>query len=154
MAAVTKAQGLGHVSGGECSERLASGAFRGNSIGVGLVDRFVSAGRTGVRFVVVLGVFPITILFPPVRQIDDGARLGNRCERIETVADNGTLIFLIEGAAYRMSQRIIGEYGAWRLRRLENVASATENDGTEARGFQVSCYQTPGLMAHGSHRDQ
>ena len=53
-----------------------------------------------------------------------------------------------------MSERIIDEYATWRFAGFENVERAADNNRGDAVGFKVSRYQTPGLMAHGSHRYQ
>ena len=53
-----------------------------------------------------------------------------------------------------MAQRIVNKNTAWRVAGLENIERATNHNCGDTMGFEISCYQTPGLMTYGSHWDE
>jgi hypothetical protein len=76
---------------------------------------------------------------------------GDRFKGRERVADNCSLVIAIKGSTHAMPQGIINEQSTWWSPGLQNVERAANRDRCNAMCFKISCYQTPGLMADGSH---
>ncbi|MFT4585228.1 MAG: hypothetical protein ACI8XZ_004996 [Gammaproteobacteria bacterium] len=84
----------------------------------------------------------------------DLARGGDQFEGRKRVANNGPLILTVKRPPNAMPQGVVNKQSTWRSPSLQNIERTADRDCCNAMCFKISCYQTPGLMAHGSHRDQ
>ena len=99
-------------------------------------------------------MLPRLAIGPAVIELDYFAGASDRFESGQCIAHDGTLVVRIKGPPDGVSQRIINKNAARCLACFEDIECAANNNRGDAVGLKVSCYQTPGLMAHGSHRDQ
>ena len=64
------------------------------------------------------------------------------------------MIYAIERSPRRMTQRVVQKHGARRASCFDDVERARHAQGRGTVRFEVPGYQTHGLMADGSRRDQ
>ncbi len=94
------------------------------------------------------------VIFPPVRQVDDGAALFDSDSSREAVAEQGALAGRIVGCPRGVAERSIDKNRSRWIDPSGDGAGRGEADRGESGGFDVACDQTDRLVTYRSNRDE
>jgi hypothetical protein len=129
--------------------------FRSDPIGVSLIlGTQISRSPCVTAFSIGRRGFPGIAIRPAIIKMLDFTWGCDRFKCGQRVVHDCTLITWIKWPPDGVTERIIDEYTTRRPACFENIERAPDYNGRNAVGFKVSRYQTPGLMADGSHRNQ
>jgi len=87
---------------------------------------------------------------PGITRLQDGARLHERLQGIESLKQNGSLLLYLEGLPQGISERVAKEEGPRRLHLARDLFLQRNPDGRNALGLDGALEQAHGLVAEAS----